>query len=116
MQYLNHSSNHKTRKVRKASLSLIISVVRCIYVLVAAGIVCRGFYHAIEKFISEDVSTRQEYHTVERRRYPSITFCYKYKHGTKRVIDNYLPKFKDKAKEKGTSNVCLILLLRNDEL
>ena len=105
MQHFNYSSNHKTRKVRKASLSFIISVVRCIYVLVAAAIVCRGFYHAIEKFISEDVSTRQEYHTIERRRYPSITFCYKYKHGTKRVIDNYLPKFRNRAREKGIYNL-----------
>ena len=83
-------------------LNKFIRFTRYLYVLIAMVLVCLGFYNAYEKFQSEDVSTRQEYRTSAQRRYPSITFCYKYKHGSKRVIDNYLPKFYEEAKRKGT--------------
>ena len=86
---------------KTTKLGAVINFVRCVYVVVAAVIVCRGFYHAYEKFKSEDVSTRQEYNSVDKLRYPSITFCYKYKHGSKRAIDNYLPRLAEKAKNKG---------------
>ena len=99
---INSSSKDKVRPFQKARLNLILTFVRFLYVVVATGIVCRGFYHAYKKFISEDVSTRQEYNTVDKLRYPSITLCYKYKHGSKRILDNYLPKFTEKAQNEGT--------------
>ena len=107
MLHANFSSKPKSRACPKARLKSFLTFVRFVYVAVATGIVCRGFYHAYEKFISEDVSTRQEYNTADKLRYPSITFCYKYKHGSKRVLDNYLPKFTEKAQNEG---MCKILL------
>ena len=86
---------------KTTKLGIVINFVRCVYVVVATIIVCRGFYHAYEKFRSEDVSTRQEYNSVDKLRYPSITFCYKYKHGSKRAFDNYLLRLAKKAKHEG---------------
>ena len=82
-------------------LNTAITSIRYVYVGIAIALVCNGFYHAYEKMRTEDVSTRQVNKYSDRRRYPSITFCYKYKHGSKRAIDNYLPKFYEKAKAKG---------------
>ena len=75
---------------------------RCMYVIIAAVVVCHGFHNAFQKMMAEDVSTRQENQAVDKMRYPSITFCYKYKHGLKRVFDNLLPRFYEEAKNKGT--------------
>ena len=79
----------------------LITIIRYVYVGIAFGLVCNAFYKEYVKFIKEDVSRRQEYKTSEQRRYPSITFCNKYKHGSKHVIDNYLSKFVEKAKANG---------------
>ena len=82
-------------------LGKFINSTRNLYIIVAVVLVCRGFYNAYEKLQFEDVSIRQEYRTSSQRRYPSITFCYKYKHGTKRVFESYFPKFYEEAKRKG---------------
>ena len=74
---------------------------RCMYVVIAAMVVCHGFYNAYQKMMTEDVSTRHENKAVDKLRYPSLTFCYKYKHGSKQVFDNYLPRFYEQAKTNG---------------
>ena len=84
-----------------SKLSVVITSMRYLYVGLAFALVGNGFYNAYDKMRTEDVSTRQVYHTSEQRRYPSITFCYKYNHGTKRAIDNYLPKIYENAKSRG---------------
>ena len=94
--------NIENRNNTVGYLNKFIKFTRYLYVIIAMILVILGFYNAYDKFQSEDVSTRQEYRTSAQRRYPSITFCYKYKHGTKRAIDNYLPKFYEVAKRKGT--------------
>ena len=87
-------------------LSNFIKSTRNLYIIVAIVLVCRGFYNAYEKLQYEDISIRQEYRTSPQRRYPSITFCYKYKHGTKRVFESYYPKFYEEAKRKGIYQLC----------
>ena len=84
------------------TLLQLLHFARCIYVVIAVVVVCHGFHQAFIKFKNEDVSTRQEYQALDKIRYPSVTFCYKYKHGSKRVFDNFLPKFYEVAKDKGT--------------
>ena len=79
-----------------------LQFVRYIYILIAVVVVCLGFYNAYQKMISQDVFTRREVKVAEKLRYPSVTFCYKYKHGSKRVIDNFLPRFYESAKDQGT--------------
>ena len=71
------------------------------YVGIAVGLVGNAFYNEYEKMMTEDVSRRQEYRNSEQRRYPSITFCNKFKHGSKQAVDNYLPKFVEKARDNG---------------
>ena len=74
---------------------------RCMYVVIAAMVVCHGFYNAYQKMMTEAVLIRHENQAVDKLRYPSITVCYKYKHGSKLVFDNFLPRFYEEAKRKG---------------
>ena len=82
-------------------LLMLLKFARVIYVVIAAVVVCHGFYNAYLKHKAQDVSTRQEYQVPDKLRYPSVTFCYKYKHGTKRVFNNFLPRFYGVAKKNG---------------
>ena len=82
-------------------VSFMIIIIRYVYVGIALCLVCNAFYKEYEKWIAEDISRRQEHRAFEQRRYPSITFCYKFDHGKKQAIDNYLPKFVEKAKKNG---------------
>ena len=43
----------------------------------------------------------EEVVVAEKYTYPSITFCYKYKHGGKDVLKNYYPSLFDKWKKLG---------------
>ena len=82
-------------------LNTIMTTIRYVYVGIALGLVGNAFYNEYEKMMTEDVSRRQEYRNSEHRRYPSITFCNKFKHGSKQAVDNYLPKFVEKARDNG---------------
>ena len=84
-----------------SKVTKIITSIRFLYVGIAFALVCNSVYNAYDKMRAEDVATRQVYQTSDKRRYPSITFCYKYHHRSKRAIDNYLPKIYEKAKTKG---------------
>ena len=95
------NGNVENRNNSVGYVDKLITYTRYLYLLIGMVLVCLGFYNAYFKFQSEDVSTRQEYKTSDQKRYPSLTFCYKYKHGTKRMIDNYLPKFYEEAKRRG---------------
>ena len=64
--------------------------------------VCKGFYNGYEKFKAENVILKEEIHDFDKMRYPSITFCYKYKHGSKHATTNYFPYLYTKAKQEGT--------------
>ena len=99
-----------------SKLSVVITSMRYLYVGLALALVGNGFYNAYDKMRTEDVSTRQVYHTSEQRRYPSITFCYKYNHGTKRAIDNYLPRIYENAKRKGNKFMNLIIFRFKEDL
>ena len=55
--------------------------------------------------VAENVLLKQEVHDLDKMRYPSITFCYTYKHGSKHASTNYLPYFYEKAEQEGRQMV-----------
>ena len=91
-----------------AEIISIMSIIRYVYVAIALGLVANAFYNEYEKMMTEDVSRRQEYRTSEQRRYPSVTFCNKFKHGSKQAFESYLPKLVEKARDNGKYSEKLI--------
>ena len=85
--------------------------IRGIYAFVAAVLVSHGFYHAFQKMRNEDVLTRRETLVFDKMRYPSVTFCYKYQHGTKIVVDKFLPKLYEEAERKGLETYFYIIIM-----
>ena len=105
MRQISEKSGKTWRNNGKYSwegLLLLLKFARVIYVVIAAVVVCHGFYNAYLKYKAEDVATRQEYQVPDKLRYPSVTFCYKYKHGSKRIFNNFLQRFYEVAKKKGS--------------
>ena len=41
------------------------------------------------------------FYRLDKMKYPSVTFCYKFKHGSKDVVQNYYPFLFEVAKQKG---------------
>ena len=92
-------------KTNLCNLRLVLDGVRFVYLAIAIVVVCKGIYNGYKKMIEEDLSYRQEVQINDAMRYPSVSFCYKYNHGTKNVIDNYFPKFFEVAKNDGNSEI-----------
>ena len=85
----------------KCNTRFILDWARRLYLSIAIVVVSKGFYSGYNKLIEEDISYRQENKVFEKMRYPSVTFCYKYNHGSKKVMDNYLPMFYEIAQKNG---------------
>ena len=84
----------------KWNINLFLEFIRFLYIIFALVKVFEAFYNQYHKTMAEDVLTRRTQPTLNKMKYPSITFCYKYKHGSKQIMDNYLPSFYEKSKEK----------------
>ena len=72
-----------------------------VYLLLALGFVCHGFYRTILKMADEQVLIREAQLVPDKIKYPSITFCYKYKHGSKDAFGTYYKRFFEKWKKSG---------------
>ena len=81
--------------------NFFLTFVRRIYFLIATVVVCREIYQGYMKFKKEDVSNRKENRAFDNLRYPSITFCYKYKHGSKHIFNYQQSSVYEQAKKKG---------------
>ena len=71
------------------------------FILFGTGFVCYGFYKTMLKVHKGNVLIREEVRVKHKYTYPSITFCYKFKHGTKDVLRNYYPYLYNKWKNSG---------------
>ena len=80
---------------------LIGKVVKIVYLIFAVCFLCHGFYKTVNKLIDGNVLLKEEIEVLQKVKYPSITFCYKYKHGSKDAIHTYNWHFFDKWKKSG---------------
>ena len=76
---------------------------RMIFVLLGIGYVLYSFSRTIQKYREGNVLVKQENKYFEKYRYPSVTFCYKFKHGSKDVMNNYYPSLYKKWQATGIS-------------
>ena len=81
--------------------TIIPKLIRSGFVIFGLAFVCYGFYRTMLKVSQRNILIREEVVVKEKFTYPSITFCYKYKHGGKDVFRNYYPSLYDKWKKSG---------------
>ena len=89
------------KNCKLCSFQNILYIFRMIYVAIGTVVVCYGFQRGYKKFISYNIVIKEQVYTLDKMRYPSITFCYKFKHGSKDVIQNYYPFLFQMAEQQG---------------
>ena len=89
------------QKCKRCSVKNLLYFFRMIYVAVATVVVCYGFDKGYKKFISHNKVIKEQVYALDKMKYPSVTFCYKFKHGSKDVVQNYYPFLLEIAKQKG---------------
>ena len=73
-------------------LGVVKTIVKCIkvaYLICAIAFVCYGLYNTIEKLRHQHISVASGVEVVSKFKFPSVTFCYKYKHGSKNALLTY---------------------------
>ena len=76
-------------------------VINITYIVFASCLVCYGLYKSIERMKEGKVLVREEVRVLPKMKYPSVTFCYKYKHGRKEAMQTYRSHFIEKWKKSG---------------
>ena len=94
-------TDNKFQRSFHNTLQQIVKVVRLAYLILAVVLVCRGLYETFTKVQEQAINVRAERKLVSSIKFPSVTFCYKYKHGTKEVMSAYSHQLFDKWKESG---------------
>ena len=80
---------------------LLAKCIRTAFVLFGIVYVLYGFTQTMRKFKEGNVLIKEQVFSHTKYKYPSVTFCYKYKHGGKNVLDNYYPDLYEKWKQSG---------------
>ena len=78
------------------------NVVRGIFLTLGMIVVLYGFYGTMREVNEMRVLLQEEVEIKEKYLYPSITFCYKFKHGGKEALRNYHSFLFEKWKDQGT--------------
>ena len=89
------------KNCKRCSFQNVLHIFRMIYVAIGTVVVCYGFQSGYKKFMSHNIVIKEQVYSVDKMRYPSITFCYKFKHGSKDVIQNYYPFLFQMAEQQG---------------
>ena len=85
-------------------LTCILTFVRFLYIGVAICFVCFGYYETMLIAKQGNRHVKEEVTVLSKYRYPSITFCYVFKHGGKDVWSLYFRHFIEKWKQSGNWN------------
>ena len=92
--------------------SVIPKILRSCFIFFGIGFVLYGFYGTMVKVNQNHILISDEVAVEEKYTYPSITFCYKYKHGGKDVLKNYYPSLFNKWKKLGKLNMLISIDLK----
>ena len=80
---------------------LVTKLVRTGFVIFGVVYVLYGFAKTMQKFKAGNVLVKEEVFYPQKYVYPSITFCYKYKHRGKNIINAYFQDLFEKLKQSG---------------
>ena len=106
MPYLAKIKRLANNKLSTPSLcmhvvDMMLKFGRFLYIGGAFYFVCVGFYTTMLKVNENHVSIREEIQVLPKYRYPSLTFCYTFKHGGKDVMEMFYQHLFDKWKQSG---------------
>ena len=79
------------------------TAIKITYIILASGFVCHGFYKTMEKMKEGNILVKEAVYVLPKIKYPSVTFCYKYKHGSKKALETYASYFTQRWKASGES-------------
>ena len=80
---------------------LLAKAIRCAYIVFGTSLVCYGLLKTIEKVTEGNILVKEGVRVLANIKYPSVTFCYKYKHGSKDAEDTYNLYFAEEWKKSG---------------
>ena len=86
-----------------------VKAIKIAYIILASCFVCHGFYKTMEKMKEGNILVRDQVYVLPKIKYPSVTFCYKYKHGSKKALETYASHFTQKWKASGKNILHSIL-------
>ena len=93
--------NSKIQDCHHQTTSYIAKGVRTAFVVFGIVYVMYGFIKSMQKFQDGNVNIKEEVISQKKYRYPSVTFCYKYKHGAKDVLHNYYSGLYEEWRKSG---------------
>ena len=73
------------------------------YLICAAVLVCYGLSNTIVKVQEQNIGVKFGVEVVPKIKFPSITFCYKYKHGSKNALLTYNNQLFQKWQKSGNT-------------
>ena len=88
----------------KTIIKQTVRIVRNMYLLCAVVFVSHGLYKTLRKVQEQNVNVSTEIKLVSKIKFPSVTFCHKYKHGGKDAMLAYSNQLLGKWKESGKNN------------
>ena len=80
---------------------VVSKCIRTVFVLFGIVYVLYMFTRTMQKVKDGNVLVKEEVQSPTKYKYPSVTFCYKYRHGSKDVLHNYYPDLFRKWKKSG---------------
>ena len=69
-------------------LRVLLKLIRKIYIGFAIYLICHGYYETFLMVKEGNIVVRNEVRQLPKYRYPSLTFCYIYKDGVSREVQN----------------------------
>ena len=93
-------NNNQIKYIIKYSKFMALGI-KIVYVMFAVCFVSQSFYKIVENMSEGNVLVKEELRVLPKIRYPSLTFCYKYVHGSKHAIQTYNSYFIEKWKGSG---------------
>ena len=84
---------------------LAVRAIKIGYIIFASCLVCHAFYKAVKRMNAGNVLVKEEVRVLPKIKYPSVTFCYKYKHGSKEAIQTYKSYFSEEWKKSGNGYI-----------
>ena len=79
----------------------IAKILKILYLILATIFVCHSLYTTVSKVEKEKVNIKVGVTVISKIKFPSITFCHKYKHGGKDALTAYSTHLFESWKKSG---------------
>ena len=95
----------------RITCQVVAKSIRIAFVLFGIAYLLYSFTKTMQRVKEHHILVKDEVLSPLKYKYPSVTFCYKYKHGNKDVLNNYYPELYSKWKQSGNGSFILDVFL-----